>query len=401
MNTIGFERDPWRLNLRHLRVLAMTTKLGSLSAVAKAIHLSQPATTQAINRLEDQLDMVLFERRPTGMHATEFALAFSPRITSALSYIGSPRVTGTQVRAFLSLVHCGSYIGASTALGLSQPSVHRTISDLEISMGMKLVERRGRGIAITDKGMGLARRLRLARRELRAGLSELSALRGAEIGHITIGAMPLSRARFLPQVLVQFHNQHPNIQVRIVEGSYMDMVEPLRDGDIDVLLGAMRMDRSVRDLTQTPVFSDTPYIFARADHPLVGKGLEAGKFGLRELGRAEVKKLARYKWFVPEEGVPLHTKWAKLFSDYDIERPETPILCGSVMMIRQLLLNTDGLTLLSPEQLKVELEAGWVKQICKCPDWMQRNIGVITRADWRPTKAQNTLLSIMSELGSG
>jgi DNA-binding transcriptional LysR family regulator len=44
--------QPADFNLRHLRALAATLRLGSLGAAAKAVGISQPAVTQAIARLE-------------------------------------------------------------------------------------------------------------------------------------------------------------------------------------------------------------------------------------------------------------------------------------------------------------------------------------------------------------
>src|SRR3546814_1569225 len=53
----------WNLNIRHLRALAAICRLGSVSAAAQTIGLSQPAVTQGMARLELQLGRTLFERR--------------------------------------------------------------------------------------------------------------------------------------------------------------------------------------------------------------------------------------------------------------------------------------------------------------------------------------------------
>jgi hypothetical protein len=53
------------------------------------------------------------------MTATEPALLLAPRAEAAIEHIGSPRVTGTQLRAFLALARAGSYAGAAQDTGLS------------------------------------------------------------------------------------------------------------------------------------------------------------------------------------------------------------------------------------------------------------------------------------------
>ena len=62
--------------------------------------------------------------------------------------------------------------------------------------------------------------------------------------------------------------------------------------------------------------------------------------------------------------------------------PPIQIECGSVLTVRQLLLGSDALTLLSPDQLAVELTAG-VLVALPTPVPVTRTIGVTTRAEWR------------------
>ncbi|PCI53336.1 MAG: LysR family transcriptional regulator [Alphaproteobacteria bacterium] len=382
--------DVWELNLRHLRAVAMTVRLGNLKAVAKRINLSQPAVTQSLHRIEEYFGVQLFERRPEGMHPTEFAIVLSPRIEMALKQIGSNRVTSTQARAFLSLSKTGSYVAASSDVGISQPSLHRNVADLQSALNVQLVEPRGRGIALTPKGVSTARKLRLARLQLEAGFSEISSLLNKETGHISIGAMPLSRARLLPSVLVEFNKRHPNIIVSVVEGSHGELLEPMRDGHLDLIIGAIRETPIGKDLVQTSLFMDQPIVLGRKDHPLTKSIIAKNK-----CRHSEIVKLANYPWYIPGKDTPINEVWRALFNKVPVEIPKTPVICGSVMMIRQLLLETNGLTLLSPDQVAVELEAGWLVQICAVPEWMQREIGITYRAGWHPTPAQSYIIELL------
>src|SRR3546814_1630093 len=94
----------------------------------------------------------MFERSQGGMIATDAARLFARRVEDALSHIASPRVTMAQMRALIELADAGSYAGASAATGLSQPTLHRAVGDLAIALRRTLVERRGKGVAITLGG---------------------------------------------------------------------------------------------------------------------------------------------------------------------------------------------------------------------------------------------------------
>lgn len=368
------------LNLRHLASLAAITRLGSLSAAAQAISLTQPALTQGLAKLERQFGEPLFERLPSGMSPTAATQMLVPRIEVAFAHIASPRVTMAQMRALIALADAGSYPWASAATGLSQPTLHRAVGDLSIGLSRVLVERRGKGIAFTDAGRRTVRAFRLARAEIVAGLSEVAALRGYETGRITVGAMPLSRARLLPAALTTFHRARPDVEIRIVEGSHAELIEPLRDGEIDLLIGALRDPSPGEDVVQLPLFEDQPVVIARAGHPLA------------KTSDTTPALLAAYPWTISAPGTPLRLLWERMFMRADVPLPPVPVECGSVITIRQMLLDSDFLTLLSPDQIAVELEAGWLTQIGDAPAGLRRIIGITTRNGWRPTGMQQCFL---------
>lgn len=404
--------DIWSLNLRHLATLTATARLGSLSAAAQAVNLTQPALTQGLAKLERQFGQALFERRPDGMVATEAARLMATRIEAALAHISSPRVTMAQVRALIAVGDAGSYAGASAATGLAQPSLHRAISDLTVALRRVLVERRGKGIALSEAGRRTLRSFRLARAELAAGLSELSALTGRETGRISIGAMPLSRARLLPAAVTAFHRLHPDVDIRIIEGSHAELIEPLRDGDIDLLIGALRDPSPGVDVVQQALFADHPVVLGRVGHPIIRNpfrtepaealsfldGDEKRKDNLStSSGRAvDVETLAKYPWTISAPGTPLRAQWEQMFHDAGIAPPHVPIECGSVITIRQILRDSDFLTLLSPDQVALELEGGWLVRISDAPETLIRTIGITTRNGWLPTGMQRVFLDTIS-----
>jgi LysR family transcriptional regulator of gallate degradation len=377
--------DPIALNIRHLGAVAAIVKGGSISKAARAVNLTQPAITQGIAKLERQLGLPLFERRPGGMLPTEAATLLAARAEAALRLIGNAHATAAQIRAFVALARGGSYAAAAAETGLAEASLHRAVADLSLVMGNRLVDRRGRGVALTRRGIVVARHFSLALTELRSGIAELAALQGREVDRIMIGAMPLSRARLLPNAVAAFHGAHPQVDIAIAEGSHVELVGPLRDGEIDMMVGALRDPSPGDDLRQMPLFADRPVIIARPDHPLVGRD---------PLGPAD---LTGFPWIVPGEGTPLRDLWRRMFAATGVDAPHVPIESGSVMTVRQLLIGSDFLTLLSPDQVAMELRAGWLVKIADAPGELSRMIGVTTRADWRPTPMQDRFLDELWE----
>jgi len=391
--------QPYDLNLRHLRAVAAIRRCGSVSKAASEVALSQPALTQGIAKLEAQLGLRLFERGPSGMVATPEGERLSERIeamaaamTGAFDAIrGGSRggfrgtenlVTMSQVRALLALAAAGSFVDAAQASNLSQPSLHRAVRDVERLSGVPLVERRGRGVRLTAGGQRLARGFGLAMEEVQAGLEELAP---ADTGRIRIGAMPLARARLLPMAIARFHKERPASRVDIEEGPHAELIERLRDGRLDFLIGALRDPLPGPDVVQEALFDDRLVIVAGRGHPLAGTNAPG------------LDRLSAFPWVVARPGAPLLRVWRALFEDAGAPVPDAPVTCGSVMLIRGLLAESDFLTLLSPHQIGGQ---GDLVAIGDPIEKTRRPIGLTTRADWRPAPAQLHFIALLRALVS-
>lgn len=388
---------PFDLNLRHLRAVAAIRRCGSVSRAAGEVALSQPAVTQGIAKLEAQLGLRLFERDPSGMAATGEGDRLSDRIEGAAAAMtaafdairGGSRggfrgtenlVTMSQVRALLALAAAGSFVGAAQASALSQPSLHRAVRDVERLSGVPLVERRGRGVRLTQAGQRLARGFSLAIGEVQAALDELAP---ADTGRIRIGAMPLARARLLPLAIARYHAERPAARIEIEEGPHGELIERLRDGRLDFLIGALRDPAPGPDVVQEALFDDRLVIVAGRGHPLAGRKAPS------------LERLASYPWVVARPGAPLLRVWRALFEDAGVPVPDAPVTCGSVMLIRGLLGVSDFLTLLSPHQIGGQ---GDLAQIGDPIEKTRRPIGLTMRADWRPAPAQLGFIQLLRDL---
>lgn len=383
---------PFDLNLRHLRAIPLIVRAGSMNAAADAASLSQPALTQGLAKIERQIATALFDRRPDGMVATAAGAAFADRIDAAFAHLAAAirrsgrgfarpdrLMTATQVRAFLALADAGSFVEAARATGLSQPALHRAVRDLEQLGTVPLVERRARGVVLTTDGRRLARGIRLAASELRAAISETRPDAGIG-GRLVVGAMPLSRARVLPAAIAALIREAPRATIDVIEGSWRELVEPLRDGVVDLMIGALR-DTPPVGLCQEPLFDDRLAVVARAGHPLAGTA-------------PDLAALARYPWIVGSADTPLRAHWHALFGE---NAPPAPIECGSVMTIRGILIDSDCLTLLSPDQIALEVDTQVLTLIGRPRADMVRTIGITTREGWRPTAVQSRFLELLRQ----
>ena len=210
------------LNLRHIHAFCETCASGGVSAAAERVHLSQPAVTQAIAKLEATFGERLFTRSSVGMHPTEAGEIFRARAVRALALIGEgaaatqlldrrrPRqamrdfhraATAGQLNALIAVGAHGSFSLAALRIGLSQPSLHRAARDLERLAGIPLYRRTPEGVGLTPAAAELARHARLAFAELDSAFEELAAHRGDRWARVVVGTLPLVRSHFLPTAI--------------------------------------------------------------------------------------------------------------------------------------------------------------------------------------------------------
>ena len=394
MHGLASERAAVSVSLRHLRLFESVGRLSSVRRASEECHLSQPAVTQAIAKLEKQLGINLLERGASGSYLNELGAIFQRRtarlfmqIEQALLELGVPgghaatlasRITRSQIRSLISIVENGSFAHASRALSISQATLSRAARDLERDLRKPLFHRTASGIAANQAGMEFARKVKLAAREIEWGIEELDSARGSLTGQIVIGAMQLAGSFLLASVLNEFISAYPHANVRISNGSSGAMLRSLRDGDVDFVIGLLR-EPVPQDLVEEPL-AEAPYaIVARRDHPLFAK---------RQI---ILDDLSAYDWVVGTSGSCRRVCFDALFAGQ--RKPQARVETSSLPTIRLVLARSNCLTLLTSYELMYEDDA--LAAVPYGPIGPIPSIGVTTRKNWLPTQLQASFLRLI------
>lgn len=378
-------------NLRHLRLLLSVAETGSLTHSASILNVSQPAVTQAIGKLERETGGRLFDRTRQGIFPTPRCEVLARRLRRAFDRLDpaltdvAPRLmltaTWAQLQSLVAVHEAENFTLAARRLGLAQPTVHRAISQLEQEAGQSLFERTAFGLLPTRQTRALVQAVMLAFAELDQADSDLSELDGGETGQIVVGSLPLSRSVLLPRALARFREQRPRYPVMVIDGRYDELLGNLRRGQVDLIIGALRQPAPIGDITQVKLFDDHLSVLARRDHPLAGKtGLTA-------------KDLQECKWVVPRRGTPSREHFDALFAPIGL--PESIIEAGSILLMRELLAESDHLGCISSVQAQAELSHQLLSELDVTANWPARPIGLTYRENWVPTKAQALLIDII------
>jgi DNA-binding transcriptional LysR family regulator len=112
-----------------------------------------------------------------------------------------------------------------------------------------------------------------------------------------------------------------------------------------------------------------------------------------------MEQLAAYPWIVAPANTPLREQWETLFPEGMM--PATPVECGSVMIIGRLLTEANFLTLLSPDQVALQIRSGLLTQVGPALEGTKRVVGITTRRSWRPTATQRRFLEMLGDAAKG
>lgn len=363
---------------------------GSVTQAAAKIHVSQPAVSAALRGVEMTLGTVLFDRRPSGLIATPAGQAVALRIHRALGFLDpaltdlapqlSRRVTMAQLTALIAVAETESFSAAARQLNLAQPTVHRAVRQFEDEVGRRLFDRTAQGVIPTRATRHLVDVARLAINELEQAKADVADLFGQEVGQLVIGAMPLSRAVLLGPAIAEFRKNWKSLPIRVIEGPYADLTLALRRGDIDMLVGALRPN--VTDIKQKVLLYDTMAIVARPDHPLI-------------MGAVNAVDLVNYPWVVAAHGTPSRDHFAAMFAALNLTTPRNLVETGSMTLLCDLVGQSDHLGFVSALQAQRDIANGTLARVPFDPKSPPRPIGVTTRRDWHPTRAQRDMVTAL------
>lgn len=141
----------------------------------------------------------------------------------------------TALRSFMTVAETGGVTRAAEQLHLTQSAVSMQLKRLEESMGLALMDRSGRGIALTQQGELL---LSYAKRLLALNDEAWGRLTSNDFeDEIVLGVPHDIVYPHIPKVLKQFAVEFPRVKVQLLSSFTMDLKQKLDHGKADIILG--------------------------------------------------------------------------------------------------------------------------------------------------------------------
>lgn len=249
-------------------------------------------------------------------------------------------ITFRQLQVFVEVARQNSVARASETLHLTSPAVSLQIKAIEREVGQVFFDRANRSMTLTAAGEFFLDHARQLLADLRSAEVAMEKFNSLDSGHLTI-AMISSAKYFLPYLLAQFHELHPEIDLKLKLGTRDQIDDMLTDNEVDLCI----MGRSPRQVPSVvKPFAPHPHVLVMSpDHRLANTGY------------IPVSELSNETFIVREKTSGTRAALEEFLAQHQINPPRAMEMASNEA-IKQAVIANMGISLLSRHIISLELK---------------------------------------------
>jgi LysR family transcriptional regulator, putative pyruvate carboxylase regulator len=239
-----------------------------------------------------------------------------------------------------------SFSQAAEELCISQPAVTKHIRNLELKVGMRLIERGRGGLALTEAGKALYKQTQNISSHLMEIEDVLGTLQKQHRGILKIGTTESYSKCLMPRLLSGFQTSFPAIKISLDVGN---------SEEIEKNLSTYRNDLAVIGVTRvSPKFESIPFL--KEELVLIA----SPKDPLSKRKSVSLKELEPYPLIIRAKGSTTRKILLQAFKELDI-RPSLLVEAGSSEFIKQWVSEGKGVSVIVKRIVEEEGKRGIVR----------------------------------------
>lgn len=288
-------------------------------------------------------------------------------------------MTLDQLRIFIEVAERGHMTRAAEAIGMSQSAASAAVASLENAYQVKLFDRVGRGIQLTEPGRIFLREARAVLDRASMARSVLQDLAGSPAGPVAIAASQTIATYWLPRRLAAFHAESPRVRLDVVIRNTHEVESAVVEGEVNVGLVEGPTDHPA--LIREQIDRDQLVLVVAADRP--PPPVDAS-------GRPDLRAIT---WVIREAGSgtrrgleDLTAREGLAFDELDVS-----LVLPSNEAVREAIEAGAGATVISRHVVASAIEAGKLTEIPI--DLPQREYALVRHRERHATLAQQALIA--------
>lgn len=287
------------------------------------------------------------------------------------------------LRCFLAVAKMGSVTRAAESMGTVQPSVSRSIKELEEELGCALFERSSNGLILNGAGQVLLSHVQSGLGQVDMGLKTLRGLLSEQ--KVSAYILPNVIRLVMPGAAARFKSLYPNIDLEFLATIGGGLHKLLQAGNVDFGFGRLLAAEHMQGLNFEHLFSEPLVFFVRAGHPLDGST------------DLTIEDLDRYPVVLPTQNTIIRAEIDRFIIAKGLSRFSNQIETLSFEFARNFLHKSDAVICHPLNSIRREVTEGSVKILDYCVGEMMGAVGLTTPARQQVREPAQLLMQVIRE----
>jgi len=220
------------------------------------------------------------------------------------------------LRYYVAVAEALNFTKAAARLSIAQPALSRQVQDLEDEIGVDLLARSPRGVALTAEGKLFLEEVRELLKRADEAVEKTRALARGESGELQIGFSPSPTVEILPPALGAFQKAVPRVTVRLHDLAGNELADGVRNGTLELAVMQRPQESNSAGLLFEPLHTYPICVAIPQEHPLA-------KLKAVPIARLATEKLVVFR---RREYTDYHALLARVFDGLS-QRPAIAIEC--------------------------------------------------------------------------
>jgi DNA-binding transcriptional LysR family regulator len=288
----------------------------------------------------------------------------------------------------LAVVQAGSMAKAATRLAISQPSISRTIAEMEHTLGVPLLDRSSQGVEPTQYGRAVLKRGVAVFEELRQTVQDIEFLSDPQSGELRLGSSPALAEGIVLEIIERLLGGHPRVSFHVSTGEASTLNQELLDRKVELVITR----------TSRPPPADGLDIEFLFDEPLVVVAGNANPWTRRR--KIELAELLDERWTWPPPPSVFDAVVVEAFGAAGLSPPR-PAVYSHAINVRIMLAATRGfLAIIPAAMLQFSARDAALKILPVELPMTRRQIGIVTLKNRTLSPLAQLFIEIARKVGA-
>lgn len=293
------------------------------------------------------------------------------------------RIRFRHLQCFLTIAQLRSVGAAANALAITQPALSKTLRELEEALGARLFARDKKGMLLTRAGEMFLQHAAASVASLREGIDSIRQTQMTSGAEVRVGVLPNVAAGIAPRAVRRFKEEFAETTVRIFTGDNAPLLDQLRIGELDLVVGRLAQPEYMVGLTFEHLFSEPLIAAVRHHHPLT------------RVKRFKLSMISDYPCVMPYHGTIIRQEIERFLLAHSIRQPANLVETTSVEFAHAYVLQTDAIWFVPRGYITSPVARQFLFELRLDNRALEGPVGITIRADAKKTPAVQRLIDAM------